>query len=103
MPINNWCSYVAEPEEPLQPIEDGAQPAVMPQNATCWHQDPLLIKFKSDYLLKTWGISDTEILHWIRKWRHDKSNHIPSFKLAEGKDEPHIVVELNSMFCLNFS
>ena len=98
--ITNWCSYKNKTEEPLQPAKPGARPAVMPRNAHLWDHEPLLIKFKSPYLLETWDIDAEQILHWARKWRHEKSNHIPSFELAKENDKPDIVIELNSMFCL---
>ena len=95
--ITNWCSYKNKTEEPLQLAEPGALPAVMPRNAQLWDHEPLLIKFKTPDLLKTWDIDAEQILHWARKWRHEKSNHIPSFELAKEKDKPDIVIELNGM------
>ena len=99
--MTNWCSYKVsghdKPEEPRKPIKDGAQPAVMDPHAKLWHNDPLLVKFKSPDLLETWKISAKQILIWAGKWHHDKTNYIPSFKLAEENDKPNIIIELNSM------
>lgn len=99
MLLTSWCSYKVSgtPEEPREPIKDGAQPAVMDPHAKLWHHDPLLIKFKSPELLEGWKITAKQILLWACKWRHDKHNHIPSFRLAEKNDNPDIIIELNSM------
>ena len=91
--MRNWCSFIAKPypQEPATTTIEGAQPAALPKNVHLWGKSKLLVKFKSPSLLAKWGMSDTQILHWARKWNRE---HIPHFDLAK-QNTSDILVELN--------
>ena len=91
--MKDWCSFSGkpDPQQPTMTTIEGAQPAALPKNIHLWGKSKLLIKFKSPSLLAKWRITDTQILHWARKWN---CGFIPDFDLAK-QNTADILVELN--------